>query len=158
MIQNQLLSKYITSQCSKLSPYLHNGKLVIMFFNLSGTGRFPREIRVLPLCRHLCMKCATAVICEIIIFMWVVHQRGSSARMNLMFWGVCVGCESPHRCGHSLYFDTVLQILWLASLSKIMFHQKNLIWTSNMPATFVLTKKFSKKDLVCISIIYPINH
>ena len=36
MIQNQFLSKYITSQCSKLSPYLspiHNGKLVIMFYN-----------------------------------------------------------------------------------------------------------------------------
>jgi len=34
IIQNQLLSKYITSQCSKLVPYLnliHNGKLVIMF-------------------------------------------------------------------------------------------------------------------------------
>ncbi len=48
MIQNQYLSKYITSQCSKLSPYfspIHNGYLIIMFSNLSGTGRFSREIR-----------------------------------------------------------------------------------------------------------------
>ncbi len=49
MIRNQYLSKYITSQCSKLSPYfspIHNGKLIIMFSYLSGTGRFSQEIRV----------------------------------------------------------------------------------------------------------------
>ncbi len=48
MIQIQYLRKYITSQCSKLSPYfspIHNGYLIIMFSNLSGTGRFSREIR-----------------------------------------------------------------------------------------------------------------
>ncbi len=46
LIQNQYLSKYITSQCSKLSTYpIHNGKLIIMFSNLSGTGRFSWEIR-----------------------------------------------------------------------------------------------------------------
>ncbi len=31
------LSKYITSQCSKL--WIHSGQLIIMFSNLSGTGR-----------------------------------------------------------------------------------------------------------------------
>ncbi len=48
MIRNQYLRNYITSQCSKLSPYLspiHNGYIIIMFSNLSGTGRFLREIR-----------------------------------------------------------------------------------------------------------------
>ncbi len=43
IVQNLFLGKYITSQCSKLSPYLsliHNGKLVILFSNLSGTGRY----------------------------------------------------------------------------------------------------------------------
>ncbi len=43
MIQNQLLSKYTTNQCSKWSPFLrpiHNGKLVI-FSNLSALDRFP---------------------------------------------------------------------------------------------------------------------
>ncbi len=33
-IRNQYLSKYITSQCSKLSPYfcpIHNGKLIILY-------------------------------------------------------------------------------------------------------------------------------
>ncbi len=48
IIQNQYLSKYVTSQCSKLLPYfspIHNCKLIIMFSNLSGTGRFSREIR-----------------------------------------------------------------------------------------------------------------
>ncbi len=46
MIQNQYLSKYITSQCSKLSPYfspIHN----------VGTGRFSREIRAWSL-HHVC--------------------------------------------------------------------------------------------------------
>ncbi len=55
MIQNQFLSKYITSQCSKLSPYfslIRNGKLV-MFSNLSGAGRFLREIRA---CRCVIMS------------------------------------------------------------------------------------------------------
>ncbi len=45
MIQIQYLRKYITSQCSKLSPYfspIHNGSL-IMFFNLSFAGRFSWE-------------------------------------------------------------------------------------------------------------------
>ncbi len=43
MIRYQYLSKYITSQCSKLSPYfspIHNGKLIIMFSNLSDTVGF----------------------------------------------------------------------------------------------------------------------
>jgi len=56
MIQNQFLSKYITSQCSKLSPYLspiHNDKLVIMFSNSGGTGRFSREIRA---CRRSSLR------------------------------------------------------------------------------------------------------
>ncbi len=48
MIRNQYLSKYITSQCSKLSPYfssIHNGYLIIMFSNLRGsTGMLLREI------------------------------------------------------------------------------------------------------------------
>ncbi len=42
MTQNQYLNKYITSQCSKLSPYfspIHNGYLIIMFSNLSGIRR-----------------------------------------------------------------------------------------------------------------------
>jgi len=58
-MQNPFLSKYITSQCSKLSPYLspiHNGKLVIMFSNSGGTGGFPREIRAcsrLSLCHYV---------------------------------------------------------------------------------------------------------
>ncbi len=57
IIQNQYLSKYITSQCSKLSPQpIHNGQLIIMFSNLSGTGRFSWEIRacvcVITLCKH----------------------------------------------------------------------------------------------------------
>ncbi len=40
MIQNQYLSKCITSQCSELSPYfsrIHNGYLITMFSHLSGT-------------------------------------------------------------------------------------------------------------------------
>ncbi len=40
--------EYITSQCSKLLPYfslIHNGKIIIMFSNLSGMGRFSREIQ-----------------------------------------------------------------------------------------------------------------
>ncbi len=48
MIRNQKWSKYITSQCSKLSPYfspIHNGYLIIMFSNLSGTGRNSQEIQ-----------------------------------------------------------------------------------------------------------------
>ncbi len=48
MIRNQYLSKYITSQCLKLSPYfssIHNGYLIIMFSNLRGsTGMLLREI------------------------------------------------------------------------------------------------------------------
>ncbi len=45
MIRNQYLSKYITSQCSELSPYfspIHNGYLIIMFYNLRGTVGFGR--------------------------------------------------------------------------------------------------------------------
>jgi len=45
-IQNKFLSKYLTSQCSKLSACLsliQNGKLVL---NSSGTGGFTLEIRV----------------------------------------------------------------------------------------------------------------
>ncbi len=47
MIQNQFLGKYITSQCSKLSPYLspiHNSKLELMF------PRFSHKVQA---CRHL---------------------------------------------------------------------------------------------------------
>ncbi len=47
MIRNQNLSKYITSQCSTLLPYfspIHNGQLIIMFSNLSGTGKNSQEI------------------------------------------------------------------------------------------------------------------
>ncbi len=61
IIQNQYLRKYITSQCSKLSLYfspIHNSKLILMFSNLSGTGRFSREIRawhcVIASLRHVC--------------------------------------------------------------------------------------------------------
>ncbi len=58
MIRYQYLSKYITSQCSKLSPYfspIHNGKLIIMFSNLSDTvgfcGKFEYGTASL---RHVC--------------------------------------------------------------------------------------------------------
>jgi len=47
MIQNIYLRKYITSQCSKLSAChssIQNGKLVMMFFNSSGTDGFLWEI------------------------------------------------------------------------------------------------------------------
>ncbi len=43
-----IFEKVHNSQCSKLPPYfspIHNGYLIIMFSNLSDTGRFSREIR-----------------------------------------------------------------------------------------------------------------
>ncbi len=45
MIRNQYLGKFITSQCLKLLPYfgpIHNGYPIIMFSNLSDTGRQAR--------------------------------------------------------------------------------------------------------------------
>ncbi len=60
MIQNQYLSKYITSQCSKLSPYfspIHNltlSQFIIMFCNLSDTGFHGKFEHGTASLRHVC--------------------------------------------------------------------------------------------------------
>ncbi len=69
MTQNDFLSKYITRQCLKLSHYfslIHNGKLIIMFSNFSGTARNSREIRALcQVCKHKDVVPASSYIaCE----------------------------------------------------------------------------------------------
>ncbi len=77
MIQNQFLGKYITNQSSKLSPYLstiHNGKLIIMFSHLSGTGRFSWEIQA---CRHSSLR----HVCK--------YKEGYPASRLYRTWGCC---------------------------------------------------------------------
>ncbi len=85
---------------------------------------------------HLCLKPAIAVICGNIFFMWAVHQHGSSAQMNLMFWGVCVTVS--HCTGVDIHCTLQSQILRLGSMTQI----KN------------VTEKMSSEQVTCLPLLF----
>ncbi len=72
----------------------------------------------MSLSRRLCLKPAIAVICGVIIFTWVVHWDGSSARMKEMFWEVGYMWLSV-ATGVDIYCTSESQILRLGSITQI---------------------------------------
>ncbi len=136
-------SKYISSQCSKLSPYfspIHNGLLIIMFSNLNGTGRFLWKIRawlcvITSVCKHKEVVLATR-LSHVSILQVVDHLKPFLTAAGIIKCIILMTDCNPERnlClwnkWMKLNYIPVLNVLLITeSLNTQDFYFKeNLVW------------------------------